>query len=67
MKNPYVVRTFRTLAKEGKKGFYTGRIAEKVCCDLGGHLELDDLAHHLDVDMEPVESISLKFRGQGLG
>jgi len=65
MKNPYLARTFRTLAKEGKKGFYTGRIAEelvKVCRDLGGHLELDDLAHHLETGSEPVEPISLEYR-----
>ena len=69
MKNPALARTFRTLAEEGKKGFYTGRIAEelvKVVQDLGGHLELDDLKHHLEVGTEPVEPISLKFSGQGL-
>lgn len=69
MKNPNLARTFRTLAAEGKKGFYTGRIAEevvKVVKDLGGHLELDDLAHHLEMGSEPVSPISLKFRGQGV-
>jgi gamma-glutamyltranspeptidase/glutathione hydrolase len=69
MKNPTLAATFRTLAKEGKKGFYTGRIAEeliKVVQDLGGHLELDDLAHHLEAGSEPVEPISLKFRGQNV-
>lgn len=70
MKNPALARTFRTLAEEGKKGFYTGRVAEqlvRVVRDLGGHLELDDLAHHLEMGSESVEPISLKFRGQGLG
>jgi gamma-glutamyltranspeptidase / glutathione hydrolase len=69
MKNPTLALTFRTLAKEGKKGFYTGRIAEeliKVCQDLGGHLTLEDLAHHMETGSEPVEPISLKFKGQGL-
>ncbi|KJZ75159.1 hypothetical protein HIM_05353 [Hirsutella minnesotensis 3608] len=69
MKNPTLARTFRTLAAEGKKGFYTGRIAEeiiKVVQDLGGHLELEDLQHHLGTGSEPVDPISLKFRGQGL-
>ncbi|KXJ87688.1 gamma-glutamyltranspeptidase [Microdochium bolleyi] len=69
MKNPTLAKTFRTLATEGKKGFYTGRIAEelvKVVKDLGGHLELDDLAHHLEKGSEPVEPISLKFRGQNV-
>lgn len=67
MKLPALANTFRTLAKEGKKGFYTGRIAEelvRVVQDLGGHLELDDLKNHLEVGSEPVEPISLKFRGQ---
>ncbi|GAP83176.2 putative gamma-glutamyltranspeptidase protein [Rosellinia necatrix] len=69
MKNPTLARTFRTLATEGKAGFYKGRIAEefvKVVQDLGGHLELEDLAHHLEVGSEPVDAISLKFRGQGV-
>jgi gamma-glutamyltranspeptidase/glutathione hydrolase len=64
MKNPTLAETFRTLAREGKKGFYTGRIAEeiiKVLKDLGGLQELEDLQHHLDVGSEPVEPISLKF------
>lgn len=70
MRNPTLARTFRALGEEGKKGFYTGRVAEalvKVVQDLGGHLELDDLAHHLEMGSEPVEPISLKFTGQGLG
>lgn len=69
MKNPTLAKTFRTLATEGKKGFYSGRIAEeiiKVCKDLGGHLELEDLEHHMTVGTEPVEPISLKFRGQDI-
>ncbi|KAI6084687.1 gamma-glutamyltranspeptidase [Hypoxylon rubiginosum] len=69
MKNPSLAKTFRTLATEGKKGFYTGRIASelvKVVQDLGGHLELDDLAHHLETGTEPVDPISLKFRGQNV-
>ncbi|KFA52215.1 hypothetical protein S40293_00590 [Stachybotrys chartarum IBT 40293] len=70
MKNPTLAKTFRTLAAEGKRGFYAGRIAEelvKVVRDLGGYLTLDDLQHHLDVGSEPVDPISLKFHGQGLG
>lgn len=70
LKNPTLAKTFRTLATEGKKGFYSGRIAEelvKVVQDLGGHLELDDLQHHLETGTEPTEPISVKFRGQGLG
>lgn len=69
MKNPTLSKTFRTLADEGKKGFYTGRIAEelvKVVQDLGGHLSLEDLEYHLEKGSEPVEPISIKFEGQGL-
>jgi len=68
MKNPTLAKTFRTLGAEGKKGFYSGRIAEeiiKVTKSLGGLLELDDLQHHLDLGSEPVEPISLKFSAQG--
>lgn len=64
IKLPNLAKTFRTLATEGKKGFYSGRIAEelvKVVNDLGGHLELADLHHHLETGSEPVEPISLKF------
>lgn len=70
MKNPTLAQTFRTFAAEGKKGFYTGRIAEefvKVVQGLGGHLALEDLQHHLDLGSETVDPISLKFTAQGLG
>ncbi|KAK6950645.1 hypothetical protein Daesc_007169 [Daldinia eschscholtzii] len=69
MKNPNLAQTFRALATEGKKGFYAGRVASelvKVVQDLGGYLELDDLTHHLETGTEPVEPISLKFRGQNV-
>ncbi|RYP61894.1 hypothetical protein DL770_009686 [Monosporascus sp. CRB-9-2] len=69
MRNPNLARPFRALAAEGKKGFYSGRVAEeliKVVKDLGGLLEPGDLLHHLEVGSEPVEPISLKFRGLGV-
>ncbi|XDG03934.1 hypothetical protein ABKA04_003549 [Annulohypoxylon sp. FPYF3050] len=69
MKNPNLAQTFRAVATEGKKGFYTGRIATelvKVVQGLGGHLELDDLKHHMETGTEPVDPISLKFRGQNV-
>lgn len=69
MKNPNLAQTFRALATEGKKGFYAGRVASelvKVVQDLGGYLELEDLTHHLETGSEPVEPISLKFRGQNV-
>lgn len=70
MKNPTLAQTFRALAAEGKPGFYAGRVAEelvRVVRDLGGHLELSDLQHHLEAGSEPVAPISLAFSAQGLG
>jgi gamma-glutamyltranspeptidase/glutathione hydrolase len=70
MRNPTIANTFRLLAKNGKKGFYEGEVAEqliKVVQDLGGHLTLDDLKHHAELSSEPVDAISLKYTGQGIG
>ena len=69
MKVPTLAETFKRLAKDGKKGFYEGRVAEqliKVVSDLGGHLTLDDLKHHAETGSEEVDPISLKFKGQGV-
>jgi gamma-glutamyltranspeptidase / glutathione hydrolase len=69
-KNPTLANTFRTLAKEGKKGFYEGRIAQeivKVVHSLGGHLSLDDLKYHGTTGTQEVDPISLKFNGQNIG
>jgi gamma-glutamyltranspeptidase/glutathione hydrolase len=66
--NKTLATTFRTLAKEGKKGFYTGRIAEaiiKATKDRGGFLEFEDLVKHMEVGSEPVDPISYVFKGQG--
>lgn len=68
--NPTLAKTFRTLAAEGKKGFYAGRIAEEIVQVmemLGGHLSLDDLRNHMEKGSEFPEPISLKFRGQNIG
>lgn len=68
-KNPTLAQTFRTLAAEGKKGFYEGRIAEeliKVVQDLGGYLTLEDLKYHLETGSQETEAISLKFTGQDI-
>jgi gamma-glutamyltranspeptidase/glutathione hydrolase len=67
-KNPSLANTFRTLAKEGKKGFYSGQIADeiiKVIQDRGGLLELQDLKTHMELGSEPVAPISKVFKGQG--
>lgn len=69
MTNRNLATTFRTLAKEGKKGFYTGRVAEslvKVCQDLGGHIELEDLRKHMEIGTQDTTPISLKFNGHGV-
>ena len=68
--NPALAQTFRVLATEGKRGFYTGRIAEELVAVvklLGGHISLDDLKRHMEVGSEQPEPISLKFRGQNVG
>src|SRR6266516_8070086 len=47
--NPNLAKTFRTLAAEGKKGYYTGHIAQEmvdVVKLLGGYLWLDDLTNY---------------------
>lgn len=64
MKNPTLAQTFRAVAKEGKAGYYTGRVAEaivKVVQDLGGHLTLDDLKEHMEVGTETTEPMSMRF------
>lgn len=70
MKIPTLARTFRTLAAEGKRGFYEGRIAEeivKVVQELGGYITLEDLRSHAKIGSQETEPISLKFCGQNIG
>jgi gamma-glutamyltranspeptidase / glutathione hydrolase len=70
VRNPTLARTFRTLAAEGKQGFYTGRIASaiadvvKLC---GGHLDLEDLKHHMDMGPHDADPMSIKLTGHGVG
>ncbi|KJK62500.1 Gamma-glutamyltranspeptidase [Aspergillus parasiticus SU-1] len=69
LKNPTLAQTFRSLAANGKKGFYEGRVAEelvKVVQDLGGYLTLDDLKSHAEIGTQETEAISLKFTGQNI-
>ena len=64
MRNSTLAETFKTLAKDGKDGFYKGPIAEaivKSTSTLGGHLTLDDLKHHSEVGTENSTPISLKL------
>ncbi|OAP65363.1 gamma-glutamyltransferase [Fonsecaea erecta] len=69
MKNPNLAKTFRTLAAEGKKGFYTGRIAQAIVDVLkltGGHMELSDLEDHMNRGAHETEPISLRFNAQNV-
>ncbi|CAL8577507.1 hypothetical protein XPA_003332 [Xanthoria parietina] len=70
MKNPTLANTFRLLAKHGKKGFYSGSVAEaivKVVQDLGGRYEMDDLSYHLQQGSQEGDAIRLRFNGQDIG
>ncbi|KAE8155529.1 nucleophile aminohydrolase [Aspergillus tamarii] len=69
LKNPTLAQTFRSLATNGKKGFYEGRVAEelvRVVQDLGGYLTLDDLKYHAETGTQETEAISLRFTGQSI-
>lgn len=64
MRFPDLARTFRALVSEGKKGFYTGRVAEAIVeliKSKGGVMELSDLAEH---DTEFVDPIKYTYAGE---
>ena len=64
MRFPDLAKTFRSLASEGKDGFYKGRVAEAIVeliKSKGGVMELSDLAEH---DTEFVEPISYTYGGE---
>ena len=70
MYNPTLAKTFRTLAEEGKAGFYNGRIGQALVDavqNLGGFMSLEDLKSHMEKGSEFPDPISLKFRGQNIG
>ena len=58
MKLTNLGKTFREVAKNGKDGFYKGRVAQAIV-DLikskGGVLELEDLAKHTTDFVEPIK------------
>ncbi|KAL5048885.1 hypothetical protein BDW71DRAFT_10908 [Aspergillus fruticulosus] len=69
LKNPTMAQTFRSLAADGKKGFYEGRVAQEivnVIQSLGGYMTLDDLKAHAETGTQETEAISLKFSGQSI-
>ena len=56
-RNPTLAETFRTLAREGNKGFYEGRIANAIVDlvqSLGGEMTLEDLKSHKTEVVEPI-------------
>ena len=64
MKNPFLANTFRSVAAEGKAGYYKGRIAEAIVeliQSKGGLMTLEDLAKH---DTDWVEPISYTFNDE---
>jgi gamma-glutamyltranspeptidase/glutathione hydrolase len=70
IRNPYLGKTFRVLAKEGSKGFYTGEIGKNIVSAVqakGGFLTIDDLKHHYEVGTEEVDPITVRFKGQNVG
>ncbi|MHA1259907.1 MAG: gamma-glutamyltransferase family protein, partial [Candidatus Heimdallarchaeaceae archaeon] len=63
MKNPTLANTFRILAKEGKNGFYEGRIAKAIIeliQSKGGVMTEEDLKNHSNTFDKP---ISINYRG----
>ncbi len=62
MTMPNLAKTFRSVAKDGKDGFYKGRIAQAIV-DLiqskGGLMEMSDLEN---MEAEVVEPIKYEFR-----
>jgi gamma-glutamyltranspeptidase/glutathione hydrolase len=62
-RNPELAETLRTIAAEGRDGFYTGRVAEDMVAYLkgvGGLHELDDFAR---AEGEYVDPIKTDYRG----
>lgn len=65
--SPHLAETFRLLAKEGKEGFYKGRIADSIVEAVqsrGGFLSHDDLRHHLETGSQDVEALSLMVNAE---
>ncbi len=75
-RNPGLARTFRTIAEEGKDGFYRGLIARKIAAAVqasGGVMTEEDLASHHSTWDEPLSTVYRGVRlwecppnGQGL-
>lgn len=64
--NKPLAQVFRKVIDEGKNGFYKGDVAQQIVNkvkELGGLMELDDLANHKS---EIVDPISIEFAGKEL-
>ncbi|GEQ69473.1 hypothetical protein JCM33374_g3145 [Metschnikowia sp. JCM 33374] len=64
--NKHLAKLFRKVVDQGKDGFYKGDVAEKIVAkvkELGGYMELDDLAEHTSKTVDP---ICLEFLGKKL-
>ncbi len=62
-KNPYLANTLKLIAKKGRKGFYEGKVAQKISefvIEQGGFLSYHDLKNHKSEWIEPV---STNYRG----
>lgn len=62
-KNPLLANTLKTIASEGRKGFYQGATAQIIADFIqqeGGFLSVEDLAGH---HSEWVEPVSTNYRG----
>lgn len=62
-KNPELANTLRAISKEGRDGFYKGKIASSIVQTVqkeGGFLSIDDLATH---QSEWVTPVSANYRG----
>ena len=62
-KNPRLANTLRIIAKQGRDGFYKGKVARQIdryMHENGGFLSYDDLASHTS---EWVEPVSTNYRG----
>jgi gamma-glutamyltranspeptidase / glutathione hydrolase len=62
-KNPTLAETFWTLAREGEKGFYEGRIAQEMVNliqNLGGEMTMEDLKSH---KTDLVDPITVNYQG----
>ena len=63
MKRPDLAKTFEAIAKDGKKGFYEGWVAEKIYVHMkenGGFIDKYDLEQYASVFREP---IGINYRG----